>query len=139
MANRWLYAKRHGFCGWATAEVLVHALAGKCVHGLSRHSRDEEKRDDCLESIQLALTNPATQTSHAHALAQWLRWARIVWAACPYQISRRCRAICYRFVLCSAALNTLALITSTNARIPAGWRTFRRRAGASATDEQHRT
>ena len=40
---------------------------------------------------------------------------------------------------CSAALNTLALITSTNARIPAGWQTFRRRAGATATSEQHRT
>ena len=44
--------------------IVVHALAGKLAHGLSRHSRDEEKRDDCLESIQLASTNSATHTSH---------------------------------------------------------------------------
>jgi hypothetical protein len=71
-----LYAKRHGFsectlCG--NGELLVRALAGKLVHGLSRHSRDEEKRDDCLESVQLDSTISATDTSHAHTLAQWLR------------------------------------------------------------------
>lgn len=44
--------------------IVVYALAGKVAHGLSRHSRDEEKRDDCLESIQLASTSSATHTSH---------------------------------------------------------------------------
>lgn len=53
--------------------IVVHALAGKYVHGLSRHSRDEEKRDDCLESIQLASTNSATHKSHDTIIAQWLR------------------------------------------------------------------
>lgn len=42
----------------------MHALAGKLAHGLSRYSRDEEKRDDCLESIQQTSTDSATHTSH---------------------------------------------------------------------------